>query len=405
MSIILPPIKPVGPSNTIAILGDSRMSAQYITGDYVKSSTFFGNWANALSGQRMKFIYNGAISGYRSDQYLVNLGAAIATGASWLWIHGVINDVSQSGTTGDTALTIFNRIKAATDTAIAMGMNVVLFTDYYGGGTAALRGILVEFNERLREYASTKRGCYLFDLASVVVDPASASLSAYTAYSADGVHLNAVGSYYAGKSFATFIQSLMPAQDHQIFSAAEIPANGNIQQLANPLFLTTTGGTNEGGITGNVPASFTAGAGSGASATISTGADSKGHGNAVTLACTLASGGYVRIYQAAALGNFTLGTDIYDAGCEIDITAGASNFGGVTLWPDVGGTSNPQSDLYVYTPIALPADAMTLTLQSQPFVIPAGASWVAWKAVLFAAGTGSATITIRRPWLRRRIAV
>ncbi|NDE90865.1 MAG: DUF2793 domain-containing protein [Alphaproteobacteria bacterium] len=414
--------KTVAPAhgNAFAFIGDSRLTAQFndsgasaFPGNaaHMKTSNFFFNWANALLGQRMKVAYNGAVSGYRSDQYLANLPAAIASGAKWLMIWGVVNDITQSGTTGDTALSIWMRIRNATQTALNAGMNVILVTESGANsysGNATMIGMNYQFNQYMREYADATQGVFCFDAANVLVDPALSTPTLRSAYSSDGTHSNAYGGYYIGAQFAALIGPFIPAFNNQIYTCAEIPSNGNIQQLANPLFLTTTGGTSGTGITGNTPANFTCQRGSGTpSATISTAADSSGYGNAVTIVGTFgAAGDSIVLSQDTVTGNYTNG-DIIDCGAEIVINSGAVNLSGAYLNSNFGGISNPATDLYATNAsmIALPNVAMDLTLRTVPFVLTTVGGWVTWQVKFTASGAGSFTATIKRPWMRRRFSI
>ncbi len=408
--------------NTFAFLGDSRVSAQFNDGStpnyppvdsahgHVKTNTFFFNWANALLGQRMKTVYNGAVSGQRSDQYLANLNAAIASGAKWLLIWGVVNDIVQSGTTGDTALSIWTRIKNAAQSALNVGMNVVLLTEPGSnsmGTSTSQKAMVNQFNQYMREYADVTPGVFCFDIASLLIDPALANLTLRSAYSSDGTHSNAYGAYYLGQAFANTISNFIPAINSQIFGPFEISANGNIQQVANPLFLTTTGGTSQTGITGNTPSGFITGRSGAATATISTAASADGYGNAVTLAGTFtAAGEYIRIGQDTTLGNYTIPGDIVESGAHITVSAGSVNLATACLYSNFGTISNPTADLYtVDNTVALPNVAMDLTFKSVPFTLVTGVNWCTWQVRFVASGAGSFAATINRAWMRRRFVV
>lgn len=405
--------------NAFAFLGDGRMAAQFNDGSstaypaslaHMKNNTFFFNWANALLGQRMKTAYNGATSGQRSDQYLARLDAAIASGAKWLMMWSIVNDVSQYATTGDTALTIWTRIKNAAQTALNAGMNVVLLTEPGSnalGSSTNQKAIINQFNQYLREYADVTPGVFCFDIASYVVDPAQANITLRTTHSSDGSNLNASGAYYVGQMFANYISNFIPPLNSQIVAISEIAANGNIQQMANPLFMTTTGGSAASGITGSVPANYGTNITGGATATVSTAADSSGFGNAFTIAGNFAAAGdAIRIYQDTTLANYTIPGDIVEAGAEVVINAGATNLSQVVLAAIATGDPNMFADLYApSTSVALPNVAMDLVLRSVPYTLKTGATTVSWAMRFTGCGAGSFTATIKRPWLRRRFAL
>lgn len=405
--------------NSFAFLGDSRIASQFNDASstayptslaHMKTNTFFFNWANAFLGQRMKTVYNGAVSGYRSDQYLTTarINDAIASGAKWLMIWGVVNDISQAGTTGDTAITIWTRIKNAAQSALNAGMHVVLLTEpganSYGGVTSS-KAMTNQFNQYLREFADVTPGVFCFDLANLIVDPTQVNITLRSTYSSDGTHPNSFGAYYLGQAFANYITNFIPAINSQLFTASDISVNGNIQQIANPLFLTTTGGTSGAGITGSTPASFVSSVTGGASATISTAADSSGYGNAITIVGAFsASGDSVLLKQDTTLANYTIPGDIVDSGVQIVINAGAVNLSQAALTTNFGGTANPASDLFG-TATVLPNVAMDLTLRGVPFTLPTGTSWATWQVKFVGSGAGSFTAIIKRPWMRRRFAI
>ena len=59
-------------------------------------------------------------------------------------------------------------------------------------------------------------------------------------------------------------------------------------------------------------------------------------------------------------------------------------------------------DLYPYNSQALPSVAMDLVLRTNPLTVTTGTTAIVWGVFIAANGAGSATVTIKRPWLRRR---
>lgn len=405
--------------NAFAFVGDSRLSGMFNDSptNLVKTNMWF-NTANALIGQKMRIAYNGAVSGLRSDQYLAiqsgqtttPLQQAIASGAGWLVIHGVVNDIAQSGTTGDTAATIWTRILNASTTALNAGMNIILVTDPGSNALAAgsVQGMVYQFNEYAREYAAKTSGVMLFDLAAAVMDPtATGNPNFISGYSSDGTHLNSFGHWYAGHAFASFIDPFVPPLPSQIYSIDEISSNANIQQVANPLFLTTTGGTTSTGFTGSTPASWRSLCTGSATATISTVTAPDGIGNAVKFVGTFtAAGEVIRLDQSTTLGNITSPGDIVDAGGKVIVEAGSVNLAATQFHFNLSTTANPVADLFpIGTNIALPNVAMNLTMRSMPYTVPGSLSFINSQQRFIAAGAGSFTAYMYGFWIRRRIAV
>lgn len=404
-------------TNSFALIGDSRIAQMFIdnAGVYMPSSpghqktNHFFNVANGLLGQRMKIAFSYGITGATTSQYLVNLPLAIASGASWLLMWSVYNDINQAAANGDNATTIWNRVKNGATTAINAGMNVILMTEPGGSTfTATQIGMVNQFNEYLREYASVTPGIFMFDISQVILNPNSTTITYNTSYSNDGIHLNGYGSWFAGNAFSTFISPLIPAQNSQIFVNTDIAANGNIQQVVNPLMVSGSGGTLNTGFTGTIPASFSIFRKSGSpTGVVSVSADANGYGNDMVVACTFAAAGdIIAIGNNQTIGNFTLPGDIVDSGCEIQVASGATNLKAVymsTLF--FGQYSNNANDLLPLDTNPLPNIAMDMVLKTVPLPLTTATTAISWQLFIEASGAGSATVTLKRPWLRRRYSV
>ena len=424
----------VAGSNSFAFVGDSRLSQMFTdsiatygnlnslypqginsgSNYHIKTNMFF-NAANTQLGQRMKVAFNGSVSGLRSDQYLWCMPQAIASGANWLMIWGVVNDIGQSGTTGDTAKSIWLRIKAAAQQALVAGMNVIIVSETGSTSFSATQtGMVFQFNEYAREFCEVTAGAFFYDISRVVIAPASTTIAFISGYSADGMHLNGYGSYYAGVDFANWISSFVPNLYSAPYSSAEIQANGNVQQQPNPLFTTLTGGWAGTGITGNVPSGFTSNCTGSTTCAITSQADPNGYGNNIILTCTFAANGDIIYFGASNTGvsNYTIPGDIVEGGCEAIVNSGSSNFGGIGLYHTYYGTgSNYLWDMYPLgwggggaLPNAMPTVAMDFVLRSMPTPVVSGITGLGFGMRIMAAGAGSAVVTIKRPWFRRRFA-
>jgi len=407
---------PRRPGWGIALLGDSRMAQLFSDGGSgvfpaaaTKVKTFhFVTVASAIGGGRLAVRGNWAVSGQRSDQYLSSLPSALASDAGLIAILGVVNDISQSGSTGDTAATIATRIIDAALATLRVGKTPLLFTDPASTAfSPSLIGMTMSYNQRIAEFAERTPGVLLFDLSSLIWDPTSATFSFRSGYSSDGVHYLAPAQFAAGVALADFLTPIISPYPDVSGTIGFVAANGNIGQIANPLMLTTTGGTAGAGITGSVPASYAASCSGSTTAVVSVAAAPDGRGNAVTLAITgAAAGDNIRVYQDTTLANYAVG-DLIDLGARVVINSGADKLRQAALWGSVGGDANPIADLWNMSGTfgALPSGlaTRTLTMRSVPYTIQTGASWVSWETRIVMAAAGAANVTIWAPMLRRRL--
>lgn len=421
-------------ANTFAFVGDSRLAQMHVDSPKRnKHSVHWFNHANALMGQRMRNVYNGAVSGWRSDQYIpVGLDGAIASGAQWLVIWGVVNDISF----GVTAAQAWNGwasgagpvgasdshigIKAAAQRALVAGMRVILLTDPGStsmAGNATLTGECLRYNRYVREFAEQTKGVLLFDVAREVWNPTSTNLTWKTGYSVEGsnvqTHLATLGGYNCGVAFASLMSPILPAFQQLPAARIETNANGGVDLTPNPLWLTTTGGTVGTGFTGTMPAGWEAiRSGSGnptATLTLQDAAD--GVGKELVVACTFnAADDEIRIRCTNSLASslsLPAAGDILQAGGEVSVANSSSSFCGVylQLQGDPSGSNYEVVDMYCGSAYgAGPTTAYNQVQQTYPVQFAAAPSTYlrfSFRAVAFAAGT--ATFTIRKPWLRKRL--
>ncbi|KZX51476.1 hypothetical protein A3711_09045 [Erythrobacter sp. HI00D59] len=395
-------------ANAFAILGDSRMASMYADGaKQYKTTWSFFNFANALLGQRMEVAGNYAVAGQRSDEYLstANVDAALATNAGWFLIFGVVNDIAQLSYEPFTTT-----IKPTCERIIAAGGKVILCTEpgatnFNGANGAAQRAAVERYNQQLRQFARNNPGVLLFDLAAVTVSPTSTGPVAFpSGYSGDGVHYYTAACHAQGVAFADLMRPLVPAQSQLIASAMESFANGGVNYLPNPLFLTASGGTAGGGVTGTVPSGFTAQCDTGITATASVAASTVG--NEVVLQINATQAGQVRLFADMSSD---LPGDVFAGMAEIAIDAGHSNL--ATAWLRLesqrAGVATPAFDLYSDTSHGvLPAGAHTFTARTEELEIATGTrGYFNWNVRAQFVGAGSATIRIRRASARKQVSI
>lgn len=398
-------------NNTFAFVGDSRLAQYYIdsTGTQIyKNSVQFFTWANAMSGQRMNVIYDGGISGDRSDQYLVNLNTAIASGARFLILWGIVNDIVNGNTavqswTGVGMPTASIGLKAAALQAIAAGMTVIFVGEPGSVGfSSAEMSQVSQYNQYCREFIEENPNAIYFDSLSTLLDPTQTVIAFKTGYSNDGTHTNTLGAYNLGVAFSALLPPLLPVFAQEQQSAWDVPLNNGVNLLANPLFLTTTGGTAGTNTTGSVPANWSVQGSANVAVAVSTVPGS--YGNDLVLTLTASGAGTAELYYT--FGSITAG-EILQNGIEYTVASGSSNFGPPTNRQliQLDSVNHQPGDMYFTVADAPgPTVAYTNVLQSPKFTVPAFTTfnqWIWYSDINFTAA-GSAVVNFRRAWLRKR---
>ncbi len=413
--------------NQFALLGDSRMSHMGSQSSMVTWG--FLNHANmtAEMAGRIRVVSNQATSGYRSDQYATqaNVDTAIATNAGWLMIWGVVNDIFQ----GYTASQAWNGVngspglKSVADQARAANMKVIFVTEPGGSGFSSSspptgRYQVNLYNQLIRDYCEKNGNAYLFDLNRVVLDPTSTTIATKTNYLGDGTHPQQYGSYEIGKAFRDQFLPLIPEYRAQPTAPWENYAYGLVDLLTNQNFLTTTGGSAGTGISGTVPSGWTAARTGSATATVSTEFNADGFGNNMVVACVFTNTTeIITLTQTLTAANIAV-SDILEAGLDVIIDSGSSNFGGVNFQTSVtidgvatkgntnnntenGGPINPNElrQIQRMPRLALPGGtsltAATVTIRISPQNTLFGSTSSAQVA--------SGTVRICRPFVRKRL--
>jgi lysophospholipase L1-like esterase len=436
-------------TNLTAVLGDSRVaqifSSQTITAGCQVPTNFSGynhfSWGNARAGQRLKVVYAGGLSGDRSDQMLARLNAACSPTlrAGHLYIQIGVNDISQSAagyTTVNTigpnqntvvsasnvALVCFQNIQYAVQTFLAHGGQVVTICLEPGGeGFSTTQiGNTIDLNQYLREYAEQTQNILLFDTWSAMHDPALSSTSTIRfkanyaqESSGSGVHQGNLGGYAVGALFANFLTANFPSVPYLPTDVNELPTISVRNQLANPMFVTTSGGTASTGVSGTVPGNWTVdrSGGSGTqTAVVSSGTPADGSpGKECIIACTFgAAGDLIRLRQdVVSNANWSVG-DIVEGVAQCVIDAGGALAG---IWMDMqqndGTTTFDSRDLIPFNNSPIGTDGCTVWLRTPPFYIngKSGSPFLTMR--LYAQGSAASTATVR--WrsvqIRKRFAL
>ena len=410
--------------NTCALIGDSRAANFLISTAVVgrKSSQHPLAWAMGYMGQRLRAVYFGGISGFRSDQWqkalspdlsylqVNNVQAMFQTDALWAVFAGIgVNDISQ----GFTAAQIWNGyngapgMKAVLDACINAGMRPIIFGELGATGFSATQiGYVAQLNRYLRGWASANSDAIYFNQGGSIWSPTATSAIAFKAgYSGDGMHLTALGANAAGSDLSAILTPRIPLFDERITSGVETYAQGGVQLCPNPLFLTSTGGSAGTGITGTAPSGTNITRLGGATATLTVIADPNGYGNAIQLACTFAANGDavvvdIDLTPSIPLGSWTPG-DRYFAQARVEVANGSSNAG--CPWSmlrfQADGVANEVYDFYNDVNISSgPTTAYNLDQKTGILTIPTytTATQVIQRVRMNGYAAGSQTVVISR---------
>jgi hypothetical protein len=399
--------------NSFAFVGDSRL-AQYnvdsTTSKIWRNSPHFFTWANAQLGQRLQVTFNNSGPGLRTDQYLVQLPAAIASGSKFLLLWSAVNDISQGSTptmawTGAGAPTTSIGLKGAAQLAIASGMSVILGGEPGATGFSSTQmGYCAQLNQLMREFCEQTPSAYYFDAPGIMQDPTQTVVAFKPNYSSDGIHTICLGGYNLGIGFANLISPLIPPFSQQQHAAWDVPANAGVNLLTNPFFLTATGGTPGTNTTGTIPANwFVAGSTNVAVASSTTPGP---YGNDTVLTLTASAAGTAQMYFFLGPGAVGAG-NIYQAAVEYTVANGSSNFCPPTLniLIQADGINYQPGDMFAQASLGNgPTTAYTNVLRTPKFTMPGfttATQFYLYKTFTFS-GPGSATVNLRRPELRKR---
>jgi hypothetical protein len=433
-----------------SLLGDSRAAGAHADGAFLnRSSANIFTWGDTLAGRRMTMAKNAGVSGWRSDQMLANVDAVIASGAGTNNTHVGVNDVAQAATGFVSTL---GPMAGQTITLANVGQHVAQNVQFAHSRImgAGFRNHIVclepgainmnaqqvtcihEINQRHREWSEAAPGVTLADLPSVLWDRiASGSLIAFKAgyrranvgqdgvVDSDPTHLSSAGGYAVGAGvLAPIYQAIAPANPRGLISINEVNSGtSNINQMANPFFVSGSGGTPGTGVSGTIAASFgvsrsSLGTGPGthtAVCSVNTLADGT---KEQVIACTFSGAGDAfQLTQDWVLASWNFGDPIY-AGCEVSIDD-CTGLAGATMYLQAagnsGGTSSTTMDLLPLSSTPklfnqFTTGALTIPLLTERMVIPTWTtkSWVTERVIFFGAAATTVTVRVRKMMGKRR---
>lgn len=256
---IAPPTKPLF---YIADWADSRGAADYLDPAQANRGALSPlNWANDLAGANYLVGQSFSVAGDRTDQGLARVPAIVAAGMGTVRIYFGANNFAQTGGaatythavsgavigSGQVVAQTFADVKQAADAFLASGAQVLIELEVGANGYDATQAQNARlYNAMVIAYANATPNVYYHDMRAIVlVDPAAAIPQFKAKFSEDGTHLNARGSYYAGKSLRAKLAQIIPAPYFTVPTRdyVMLPAAGRLQLASNPVFAVASGGS------------------------------------------------------------------------------------------------------------------------------------------------------------------
>jgi hypothetical protein len=251
----------VGPANTIALIGDSRIANGFSTLQ-TQQQGYFTN-LNALLGDRFSVLGFFAAGGKTLDNVLadqVPQVLALNPRPAFAFMECGHNDIAPSLGNKTAAATITSW-QAVRDALAAGGVALIGSTSLPSNliTTAAALKHLATYNRYLMAQNGVQRGVMYFDGHAAAVDPATGQFLAALTY--DSVHANYQGAWNVARVGFAMLDQIIPK-----YPRFTSQPNNYSQLVINPTG-NGSAGTIAGGATGTPPTSWAAtSAGAGAAA-------------------------------------------------------------------------------------------------------------------------------------------
>lgn len=253
-------------AGNFAITSGATTSADVVTVLDKFGNQGFMTWANALSGQRFNFIYNGGKGGDTTTNMLIRMTTEILALTSlpkYLFIMGGVNDTSTvtAATVSTVAATAVSNLQAIATLALQSGITPILMTVLPVGsglGSAATRQACIDIiNNSLRYYAGSNNGIGLIDSAVAIMNPATGFMLA-SCLSSDGsnIHVNPIGARCVGQMIADIFGRNTSAYLLTSSVLDNFTGNANNQNILDNVPWVATGGTVGAGCSGTAAQGF-----------------------------------------------------------------------------------------------------------------------------------------------------
>lgn len=348
---------------------------------------------------------NCGVTGEKIAEIYSRIGKVIDASPSIVIFCAGTNDIGVNSTAH-----IVSNIKQILTTLTNAGIGVIIWTiPPRGTPTAAQSAQIQQVNKQILMIPKEIGGVRVVDAFGLLVDPTSATGAALTGVLSDGKHLSSKGGRLVGEAMQSeidlMIQSTDPLPKSGIdgYHATNNPNSSNL--VANPLMLTTTGGTVVAPVTGAAASGWQLQAVGGiVSAVASVVSDASGYGNAQRVVATpSASGDAVRFITSNVVSRAIPGRK-YKAMCRVKTSGltGQSVLSYMTMYVYVGIPQETTLPIQEHQWAGGSANTVKqadydCTFETQPFAVPAGASSLYFEVqVKFIAAGNPVTIDVSR---------
>jgi len=372
---------PTKPLHYITDWADSRGAADYLDPAQQNRGALSPlNWANDLYSSNYLIGQSFGVPGDRTDQGLARVPAIIAAGMGTVRIYFGVNNFAQTGGaftythalsgavigSGQVVAQTFADVKQASDAFLASGAQVLIELEVGANGLDATQAQNARlYNALIVAYANSTPNVYYHDMRPIVLaDPATAVPQFKARYSEDGTHLNARGSYYAGKSLKAKLAQISPTSYFTVPArdAVTVPANGRLQLVSNPIFAVGSGGAAS---TVSAPGTTTTAGSATVAVTLAaglpvgvqvTGAGIPANTTVISRPANGGAGDYVLSNAATAAATITMIATTVAAGSVVPANCTAVTSGGATLTASVVADATGIGNNVILAPTFLAAN-------------------------------------------------
>jgi lysophospholipase L1-like esterase len=388
-----------------ALLGDSFMARCTNTVLYRELDWGWWTWMNNTLNRPFTLIYNGGVSGQKTDEILLRVQNVIDQKPDWCFVDGGINDISNSVAVAD----IVTNLKSIFTALMNSGIRVVYLATAPNAQAAGNSTKVNQLNQAIRDWCIISDGVIFADCYAATVNPTDTSGGFASGMSDDALHYSAKGARAAGVAVANAISKFVPSNINLVASAQNsysIDATAK-QILTNPLLSGSSGTVSGTGASGTIATGWNGGTDTGTVTSVFTHGQARTDGIGVDQQIVIsaaASGAIVNMRQTGLVSRVAIGDTVY--------MSGSLTISGMTdvarIYPTIEATIDSVSVIaHCFDPSSSTYDQgnLTINFQTQDLTLTGTAitALSAFIRIRFGtSGSGAATIKVGRLGLFKR---